>query len=170
MESVLNKHVQGSKNVVLDKRSLTRLDEKELMNEVSDQGKSEQTEAAKKPPTAVEKQEKIDGTTALNKDTSEETRERDKLELKENKETLLCKKMPLNCRYLKELSKSHCVKKLNQRSLMCNKKILPRLQINQVMQQQVMNFKQQLINGTAQAALLTAPCPSLVRPIVIKKV
>ena len=88
MESVLNKHVEGSKDVVLGKRNLTRLDEKELMNEVSDQGKSEQTEAAKKSPTAVEKQEKIDGTSALNKDTSEETRERDKLELKENKETL----------------------------------------------------------------------------------
>ena len=88
MESVLNKHVEGSKDVVLDKRSLTRLDEKELMNEVSDQGKSEQTEAAKKPPTAVEKQEKTDGTTASNKDTSEEITERDKLELKENKETL----------------------------------------------------------------------------------
>jgi len=85
VESVLNKHVEGSKDVVLDKRSLTRLDGKELMNEVSDQGKSEQTEAAKKSPTAVEKQEKIDGTTGLNKDTSEETRER---ELKENKETL----------------------------------------------------------------------------------
>ena len=85
VESVLNKHVEGSKDVVLDKRSLTRLDEKELMNEVSDQGKSEQTEAAKKSPTAVEKREKIDGMTALNKDTSEETRER---ELKENKETL----------------------------------------------------------------------------------
>ena len=88
MESVLNKHVEGSKDVVLDKRTLTRLDEKELMNEVSDQFKSEQTEAAKKPPTAVEKQEKIDGTIALIQDTSEETRERDKLELKENKETL----------------------------------------------------------------------------------
>ena len=85
VESVLNKHVEGSTDVVLDKRSLTRLDEKEVMNEVSDQGKSEQTEVAKKLPTAVEKQEKIDGTTALNKDTSEETRER---ELKENKETL----------------------------------------------------------------------------------
>lgn len=85
VESVLNKHVEGSKDVVLDKRSLTRLDKKELMNEVSDQGKSEQTEAAKKSPTAVEKREKIDGMTALNKDTSEETRER---ELKENKETL----------------------------------------------------------------------------------
>ena len=88
MESVLNKHVEGSKDVVLDKRTLTRLDEKELMNEVPDQFKSEQTEAAKKPPTAVEKQEKIDGTIALIQDTSEETRERDKLELKENKETL----------------------------------------------------------------------------------
>lgn len=88
VESVLNKHVEGSKDVVLDKRSLTRVDAKELMNEVSDQGKSEQTEAAKKIPTAVEKQEKIDDTTALNKDTSQETRERDKLELKENKETL----------------------------------------------------------------------------------
>ena len=88
VESVLNKHVEGSKDVVLDKRSLTRLDKKELMNEVSDQGKSEQTEAAKKSPTAVGKQEKIDDTTALNKDTSEETTERDKLELKENKETL----------------------------------------------------------------------------------
>ena len=85
VESVLNKHVEGSKDVVLDKRSLTRLDKKELMNEVSDQGKSEQTEAAKKSPIAVEKREKIDGMTALNKDTSEETRER---ELKENKETL----------------------------------------------------------------------------------
>ena len=88
MESVLNKRVDGSRDVVLEKRSLTRLDEKELMNEVSDQFKSEQTEAAKKPLTAVEKQEKIDGTIALNQDTSEETRERDKLELKENKETL----------------------------------------------------------------------------------
>ena len=88
VESVLNKHVEGSKDVVLDKRTLTRLDEKELMNEVPDQFKSEQTEAAKKPPTAVEKQEKIDGTIALIQDTSEETRERDKLELKENKETL----------------------------------------------------------------------------------
>ena len=88
MESVLNKHVEGSKDVVLEKRSLTRLDEKELMNEVSDQFKSEQTEVAKKPPSAVEKQENIDGTIALNQDTSEETRERDKLELKENKETL----------------------------------------------------------------------------------
>ena len=85
MESVLNKHFEGSKDVVLDKRSLTRLDEKELMNKVSDQGMSERTEAAKKSPTAVEKQDKIDGTTSLNKDTSEETRER---ELKENKETL----------------------------------------------------------------------------------
>ena len=88
VESGLNKRVDGSRDVVLDKRSLTRLDEKELMNEVSDQFKPEQTEAAKKPPTAVEKQEKIDGTIALNQDTSEETRERDKLELKENKETL----------------------------------------------------------------------------------
>ena len=93
MESVLNKHVEGSKDVVLDKRSLTRVDAKELMNEVSDQGKSEQTEAAKKIPTAVEKQEKIDDTTALNKDTSEETRERDKLELTRNNaiDALRCK-------------------------------------------------------------------------------
>lgn len=90
VESVLNKQVEGSKDVVLDKRSLTRVDEKELMNALSDQGTSEQTEAAKKPPTAVEKQEKIDGPTAFNKDTctSKESRERAKLEVKENKETL----------------------------------------------------------------------------------
>ena len=89
VESVLNKHVEGSKDVVFDKRSLTRLDEKELMNAVSDQGTSE-TEAVKKPPTAVEKQEKIGGPTALNKDTftNKESREREKFEVKENKETL----------------------------------------------------------------------------------